>query len=217
MFTVAGHQPDLLPYTGFFYKMAKADIFDLKVFDQYVNKGYQRRVMMRDKWCSLPLADSAGSYASIQEKVYAPSAQQTLAETIRQRYKGAPFYDKRIGQVTDLVYSCDSEQLWTYNLHLIIGIRDILGIDTPISIAKPTIGGRSEGLITVLKRYPLTHYLSGVGAKVYMEDSMDLFADAGIEVIFSSHKHKSGDSILTAIFDEEDPMSAVLAEHDGGN
>ena len=43
----SAHQPDLLPYSGFFYKMANADVFDLKIWDQYVNRGYQRRVMMR--------------------------------------------------------------------------------------------------------------------------------------------------------------------------
>ena len=33
----AAHQPDLLPYSGFWYKMAKADVFDLKIWDQFVD------------------------------------------------------------------------------------------------------------------------------------------------------------------------------------
>ena len=51
----AAHQPDLLPYSGFWYKVAKADVFDLKIWDQYVHKGYQRRVTMRGTWVTLPL------------------------------------------------------------------------------------------------------------------------------------------------------------------
>ena len=29
------HQPDLLPYSGFFHKMAKADVFELGIYYQY--------------------------------------------------------------------------------------------------------------------------------------------------------------------------------------
>ena len=43
---MAGHQPDLFPYTGFWYKMAHTDIFDLAVHDQFQERGYQRRVNM---------------------------------------------------------------------------------------------------------------------------------------------------------------------------
>ena len=46
------HQPDLLPYSGFWFKMATCDAFVLSVHDQFQKHGYQRRVKMRDAWCS---------------------------------------------------------------------------------------------------------------------------------------------------------------------
>ena len=46
------HQPDLLPYCGFWFKMATCDAFIVAVHDQFQKHGYQRRVKMRDAWCS---------------------------------------------------------------------------------------------------------------------------------------------------------------------
>lgn len=214
MITVAGHQPDLLPYSGVFYKLAKADIFDVKCFDQYVNRGYQRRVMMREKWASLPISDSGGSYAPINEKKIGITAPSVLCDIIRARYQGAKFYDERSPEILDKIMSLHTEHLWQFNLELLIFVRDLLGIDTPISIAKPTIGGGSEGLVSVLKRYKgITHYLSGTGARAYMGDCKE-FHDAGIEVIWSKHKPVTGDSILSVIFDHESPLDIVLAEEE---
>ncbi|MBD4563452.1 hypothetical protein GUG69_02530, partial [Xanthomonas citri pv. citri] len=41
------HQPDLLPYSGFWYKMAVSDAFIVSRHDQFQKQGYQRRVRMR--------------------------------------------------------------------------------------------------------------------------------------------------------------------------
>ena len=54
-------------------------------------------------------------------------------------------------------------------------------------------------------------YLSGTGGRTYMGDCEE-FDEAGIPVIWSRHRAVTGDSILSVIFDYEDPMSVVLAE-----
>jgi hypothetical protein len=218
-FTVAGHQPDLLPYTGWFYKLARADLMDLKIWDQYVNRGYQRRVQMREKWAGLKLTDEGGSYASIYDKRIDPDqAPKDLSKCVYDRYAGSRHWRLRNSEILALIEGVRTDKLWQFNFELLLGIRDWLGIDTPISIAKPTQGGGgSVGLVSVLQRYPITHYLSGTGARAYMENSMDVFSDAGIVVEWSRHKHISGDSILTTIFDHEDPLSVVLAEHEEEN
>ena len=74
----SAHQPDLLPYSGFWFKMAHADVFDLKVWDQYVNRGYQRRVNMRGRWANIPL-EPGSSTDSIFEKLVKPEAASVLA------------------------------------------------------------------------------------------------------------------------------------------
>jgi len=217
----AAHQPDLLPYSGFFYKMAKADVFDLKVWDQYVNRGYQRRVMMRGRWASLPL-EPGSSTESIFDKRVKPEAASTLVETVRSRYGSkagdgvAQFWDHedRGQRVLDEISSIKTDRLWEFNVRLILFIRDMLGIKTALSLGQPVAEGLrgSAGLISAMKIFPMPlTYLSGTGARVYMGDCAE-FTEAGIPVIFSPHEHVTGDSILTVLFDYEDPLSMVLRE-----
>lgn len=52
---LAAHQPDLLPWTGVWHKMDRADVFDVAIHDQFQSRGYQRRVQMRGSWTSIPL------------------------------------------------------------------------------------------------------------------------------------------------------------------
>lgn len=218
---VAAHQPDLLPYSGFFYKMAKADVFDIKWRDQFVERGYQRRVKMMDQWVSIPLAKFPGyQTAPIDRIVMQDGAPGFLADQIRARYlngrKKPPQWGKYGPMICDEILSIKTDMLWEFNLRLIILVRDILGIETPISLGKPVPEGLrgSEGLVASLSAFPapLT-YLSGTGARVYMGDCKE-FHDAGISVVWSAHEHVTGDSILTVLFDHEDPMSVVLREHD---
>lgn len=219
----AAHQPDLLPYSGFFYKLDRADIFDLKIYDQYVNRGYQRRVTMREKWATIPL-EPGSSYDAIWDKRVAPQAPQVLADTILDRYARkagsgggkAKFWDLdgRGERVVDTVLSIKTDRLWQFNLELILLLRGMLGIRTPIGLGQPVTDGLrgSEGLISAMLAYPrpLT-YLSGTGARAYMGDCAE-FTAKDIPVIWSAHEHASEDSVLTVLFDYEDPMSVVLRE-----
>jgi hypothetical protein len=218
----SAHQPDLLAYSGFFYKMAKADVFDLKIWDQFVNRGYQRRVMMRGKWATIPL-EPGSSTESIFDKRVKPEAAETLIHTIRNRYgvksdayKLAPCwgFEQRGQRVLDEIASIKTDRLWEFNFRLIMLMRDMLGIQTPLTFSRPipdTMRG-AEGLIYAMESFPhpLT-YLSGTGARAYMGDCAE-FTAKGIPVIWSAHEHVTGDSILTVLFDYEDPISVVLQE-----
>jgi hypothetical protein len=208
---VSSHQPDLLPYSGFWYKMANCDIFDVKIWDQFVNRGYQRRVKMRDNWFSVPVMDGA-SYEPIFAKRIDPNASsRLLGQAIIGRYGGSRFWKQRGPRILELVDRLHTDRLWQFNLELILGIRDLLGIETPISLSMPTVGKGSVGLVSVLRRYGRCTYLSGTGAKVYMGDCRE-FTQAGIDVIWSNHQAVTGDSILSVIMDYEDPMEIVMSE-----
>lgn len=218
MTVYTAHQPDLLPYSGFWHKMAKADLFDVKIWDQHVHKGYQRRVTMRDKWVTLPLVKGPET-DPINIKQITPAAPGHLVDEIVKRYThGArkPMGWDRYGQrICDEVLSIKTDLLWEFNFRLILLVRDLLGITTPLTFSRPAAPGYrgSAGIISVMQAFagPL-EYLSGAGARSYMGDCQE-FTDAGIPVIWSRHAPVTGDSILSVIFDYEDPMSVVLAEH----
>jgi len=78
------------------------------------------------------------------------------------------------------------------------------------------IGDKSEGTANLLRAYPPpVTYLSGTGARAYMED--EPFDRAGIQVTWSKHKATTNDSVLSVLFDYEDPMEIIMLtnEEDG--
>ena len=94
------HQPDLLPYSGFWYKMVNVDRFVLAVHDQFQKHGYQRRVTMRGTWCSHRLVGKP-SLVPINEVSVADGWQQRLSDAVRGRYSGARHFDTRGRQLLD--------------------------------------------------------------------------------------------------------------------
>ena len=91
---LASHQPDLLPWTGFWHKMAKADVFDLAIYDQYQRNGYQRRVKMLDKWFGHEIY---GDYflKPITEIELTEGSVDRLIGNIQKRYAGLRYWKTR--------------------------------------------------------------------------------------------------------------------------
>jgi hypothetical protein len=200
----AAHQPDLIPYSGFWFKMDKADVFDLKI------------------WAPIPL-EAGSAHDSIFHKRVKPEARDVLIDTIRKRYGStgsaygvAKFWDHedRGQRVLDEIASIETTFLWEFNFRLILFMRDLLGIATPIGFGQPVQEGLrgSAGLISALKVWPgVTAYLSGPGARAYMGDCAE-FTAAGVDVVWSNHDPVTGDSILNVLFDYEDPLFYVRRE-----
>lgn len=220
MTVYTAHQPDLLPYSGFWHKMDKADVFDLKIWDQYNHKGYQRRVTMRGQWVTLPLVKDSNTVPIVTRRI-APGAVEHLADEIVTRYTASngprpPYWDKYGPMICDEIRSIRTDLLWELNFQLILLVRDILGIQTPLTFSRPTGSGLRgpAGIVSVMQAFagPM-EYLSGPGARAYMGDCQE-FTDAGIPVHWTRHRPVTGDSILSVLFDHEDPMAVVRAEDD---
>lgn len=209
---VAGHQTDLLPYSGFWYKMAKADLFDLKIYNQFEPRGHQRRVAMRGRWASIPVVAGVPGQPIADIRIHSAQAREVLSGHITDRYRDAKNWSRLGSRILDMVGEIHTEHLWQFNLHLILGIREILDISTPISIARPPKAQGGSGLAAVMKQYRATTYLSGSTGKHYLGDCEEL-QDVGIDIKWSNHRPVTGDSILSVLMDYDDPMAIVMAEN----
>ena len=209
MITVAAHQPDLLPYSGFWYKMACADLFEVKPFDQFVKSGYQRRVKMRGEWASVPTSLPSSTSLIAEARIDPRTAPKGLQNLIIGRY-GKDVASKRLAPIMDLIGGLHTDRLWLFNFNLIIGVRDLFGITTPITISTAQPFPGPAGLAELLTRYgDETTYLSGTGGRSYMGDCQD-FTDRNIKVRWSEHVPVTGDSILSVLVDYDDPMEIIL-------
>lgn len=207
---LAAHQPDLLPWSGFWFKMAKADLFDVAIHDQFQSRGYQRRVKMRDTWASLPLADDP-NLCPITKVRLAPNAKTVLRETIIGRYRNAEFWPLRGLRLLSLIDDAPSDLLWAFNLSLILGVRSMLGISTPIGIASPPVGRGNDGLVSLCRYYDAQTYLSGTGGMAYMGDLAE-FKAADVDVVWSAHRPVERDSVVTVLMDYDDPLGLIMEE-----
>ncbi|MGZ5398687.1 MAG: WbqC family protein [Nocardioides sp.] len=207
---MATHQADLLPYTGFWFKMATSDFFDLKIYDQFQARGYQRRVMMRGKWASIPVIGNPTRARICDVQIRPEEAVDALTRLITGRYRGARNWDAMGKPLLEMVQDIHTDRLWQFNLSLLLGVRELLGITTPVAISVPPDGRGSRGLVGVLRNYGAETYLAGTGGRAYMGDCAE-FRQAGIEVQWSAHQPLTGDSIVSVLMDQDDPMAAVLA------
>lgn len=209
---VTGHQPNLLPSTRFWWKMAKSDVLDLRYQAQFT-KGYIHRVKMRDMWFTLPLSPKPGQFDPCDViHIDVDKARQAFRQTMHGRYAGSPFYKSRGLDLVEKFESIETDLMWELNYELLLYVRDVLGIKTPIQLGVPTIGGKAAGVLSSLRAYPdCDTYISGEGAKKYMGDTT-VFDEAGIKVIWSSHAPVTNDSIVSILMDHSDPMEFVLRE-----
>ena len=210
---VAVHQPDLLPYSGFWFKMATSDAFVLAVHDQFQKHGYQRRVTMRGSWCSHRLVGKP-ALVPITAVTVADGWQEHLADVVVGRYAGSRHFATRGQDLVDRIRAATGTTLVEVNVALIEVVRELLGITTPLVVTDPPTRAGLERLVEQVGAIGGDVYLSGSGGAAYLgEDAPQRFAQAGIELRWSAHEMTTGDSIVTVLMDEDDPMDVVLRHH----
>lgn len=207
------HQPDLLPWSGFWFKMVNCDVFVLAVHDQLQKHWVQRRVLMRGTWVTLPLVGKPRlvPISSVEVK---EGWQRHLADSIRGRYTGARRWRTRGGELLDRIASVESANLAEINVALIHHVREMLGITTELVVPAPPREKGVDRVLEVLQAVGATSYLSGTGARGYIrEDGVRRFAELGIELVWSDHEKTTGDSVVTLLMDDDDPMEVIGRRH----
>jgi len=213
---VAIHQPDLLPWSGFWFKMVNSDAFVLAVHDQLQKHWVQRRVMMRETWVTLPLVGKP-HLVPINTVEVKDGWQDHLVDSIRGRYVGARHWKARGGEILDRISSVQGSNLAQINIALIEHVRDMLGITTRLIVPDPPEHAGLERVLEVLQAVGATSYLSGTGARDYIKDEgQRRFDDLGIELVWSDHLKTTGDSIVTVFMDYDDPMEVIAARAQNG-
>lgn len=208
---IASRAADLLPASGFWYKMANADLFDLRIFDPFHPRSSQSRVMMRGHWASIPVVGGTSGTPLSEARILPADTPRVLTELVTERYQGAKYWRRRGSRVIDLINDVHTDHLWQFNLHLILGIRELLDIRTPVSIGRAPTRSGGDGLASVMAEYKATTYLSEPAGRAYIGGDESYERD-GLNIAWSAHQPVTGDSILSVLMDYDDPLSVVLAE-----
>jgi hypothetical protein len=184
---IAGHQPNLYPYGGFFSKMLKADEFVIVDNTQYVKKQYhnRNRVKLVDGevvWLSVPVKNS-GRYKQAINEVEIDNSQKWREKhknTLVRNYKKSPFFDEFYPGFEDLL-SKEWKRLYNFNFEVIKLSAKYIGISTPLSIASEigAQGKASELILDICRKTGGDAYLHGKHAVDYVD--FELLKNGGVE------------------------------------
>ena len=191
---VAIHQPQFLPWLGYFHKMMTVDAFCLLDDVQFKKNEWQNRNRIKTaqgwQWLTLPVKyrfPEKINDVSINDAV---NWQRKHLESLKHNYRKAPFYNDYIG-ILENAYQTVWENISDLNCHLIEKLRQALGIQNRPIARSSQLGGLSEDptqrLVDICRAMGGDTYLSGADGPKYMD--MEKFKTNGIKVIVQDFQH----------------------------
>lgn len=206
---LSAHQPNFIPYLGFFDKMGKSDIFVIRDEVLFVKREFHNRNSIRinshdnlnapmSKWLTVPVIDPKDYIMHVRIKKdiiqNARPWNQNLLHNLESNYKTAPFFQKFYPEIMEIFDNSD-DLLLSLNMKIISFLKRIFEIDTEIVMAsqlglKPAHYQKSdatEDIIQLCKKLGADTYLSGAGGRNYINEAK--FAEAGIKLEYQDYKH----------------------------
>jgi len=188
--TVVIHQPDFLPYLGFFHRFLSADEFIVLDHVQFVSssRGWTHRDKIKtpagERWLSLSVNKAPrGTPINKIELSRSVDWVRDNLNLLKQNYRAAPFFEEVFPLIVAM-YDEPPRLMVDFNMRSIELLMDLLDVRLPwvcSSTLQPR-GSSNELLVDLLGKVGATHYLSGSGARDYMQP--EKFACSGIEVVW---------------------------------
>jgi len=195
--TAVIHQPDFLPYIGFFHRLLYCDVFiilDNAQFNRASSKTcWHNRDKIKtpkgEKWLTASIKK-----APLGTQINKIKLSDTLnwrkdnLNLINENYRKAKYFDEIIPHIKE-IYEHETDNMSKFNLFGINKLMDMFDITTETQLASrlDCRGSSNHLLIDILQKIEADRYLSGTGAKAYL-DSL-AFEKAGIQVIWQEFNH----------------------------
>jgi len=192
---LVAHQPEYLPYLGFFYKAAKADKFIFVDHVQFEKDNFQNRNRIRTgpgpdgwDWLTVPVKNRLAQKINEVEIDNSRYWAKKHWKNIYFSYHKAPFFDK-YKDFFEQLYSRKWEKLSDLNETIICYLFKELDIQVPIyrSSDYNITGQKTDMIINLCKAMEANTHLSGQGGKHYADQ--EKFRMSGIDNQFSDFKH----------------------------
>ena len=190
------HQPEHLPWLGFFNKLSKAGKFVILDSVQFEKNYFQNRnkilVSGNAQWIGVPVLSEghmSGTIATTKiAKQTNPKWKQKYLQTIKMNYAKHPFFDD-VFPILDEALSTDEDNMCEINIAIIQNFSKALGFNPDFirSSQLEVSGMKSDLILDICKVVGATTYIAGPSGRDYLD--MKSFEDAGIEVVFNDFKH----------------------------
>lgn len=195
---VAAHQPNFIPWLGFFDKMRKADRFIIVDHVQMERQSYQNRVRIKtgagERWITVPVLQESRAERISDKRIDNSRSgrfrwSRKMFLTLKYAYQSAPYFRDHEPALNE-IFAERWERLCDLNGRLIAFCRDALAIRTPLlaSSSLNAAGCSSELVLNMCRAAGGDVYLSGTGAsKAYLD--VPAFERAGVRVAWQAFEH----------------------------
>lgn len=202
------HQPQFMPWIGYFDKIDKSEIFVLLDKVQFKKNEWQNRNKIKGpngwQWFTVPVTYSFGD--KIKEVHFADDKWKTKhLKTLRSNYSRAKHF-KEVFAIVEDIYSNSYSDLADLNTEIIVRFCGYLGISTYVC-RNPLIDefdDPDDRIIAIMNHFRDSDYLAGSGGKEYMD--MKKYADAKIKINIHRFQYKQ----YTQLFGEFIPNLSIL-------
>jgi len=197
--TTAIHQPNYIPWLGYFFKLAHVDKFVFLDTVAYSSGSFVNRNSIKTPtgpaWLTIPVLTSgrSGQLISQVEADNTHDWPQRHLTTLRCNYSKAPYFKETFALLEPhyTVRAGGRRDLADFNIDIISLIASYLGLKAQcVRTSELKISGHKTDLILdICRAIGAKTYLAGMGSKSYQEDHK--FADAGITPIYSCFSQRS--------------------------
>ncbi len=194
MKTICIHQPDFVPYLGFFDRLLRTDHFILLDNVQFIRRGWQHRDQIKTcagkpTWLTLSL--QKGDYHQKISDVHLSDGQEWKKDNLallKQSYAKSRYFDLIYPEV-EAIYGAGHRRLIDFNMAFLNMALRLFRIEVHISFASsyPVTSSSSQRLLDLVLAVQGDNYHTGTGSSDYLEEA--LFAEAGVTVSWQSFKH----------------------------
>lgn len=188
------HQPQYIPWLGYFNKIVRSDGFVFLDRVQYKPREFQNRNKIRTKdgwmWLSVPVVSKDRNRQKICDCIIDNKFpwQRKHLTSLKVWYSSSNFFNEYFS-FFEQVYAKKWERLVDLNVHIINYILKQLFISKPIYFESQLdiVGIGTDRIIEICKKLKADTYLSGIGGKEYLEEQK--FIKANVRLIYQNFVH----------------------------
>lgn len=195
---VSVHQPQYLPWLGYFDKIKKSDCFVFLDNVQYKEREFQNRNKIRINdakngwmWLTVPVV-SKGLRGQLMRQVRIDNElgwQKEHWKSIRVWYAKARFFEEYASFFEDIYTQRKWDKLIDLNVYIIKYLLKKLGIETRLCLESEigTTRVSTARIVEICLKLKADTYLSGSGGRDYLEEGQ--FSGQKIKLLYQDYPH----------------------------
>jgi len=186
------HQPQYIPYLGFFHKLAQSDIYVIHDDIAAIKADFTNRNRIRTPqgwiWLTIPVVRKEGVAINQIKLNNTLSWRKKHWQLLTNMYGRSRFF-KDYADFFEDTYNKEWEFLADFDIHLLRYISNQLDISTEfVPVDSLSVDGKGDDkLISICRSVGADTYLSGIGGKDYIEERK--FEEANIKLMYQEFTH----------------------------